>query len=202
VAIEPNRSMLARAGQRLSGSAGWLGAVAGRAESLPIASGVATCVTVAQAFHWFEPVPALAEIARVLRPGGLLTLMWNVTVPDAFTDEVRDLIARYNPGYGRPVTRSMLATPEALARSPAFDVEQPAEFVHERPMTEDAYVGYAFSWSYCGGALTPEARGPFEGQLREAIRRHHPGGEWVEQLIAVAHFARRVEAAAWFVAGR
>ena len=191
VAIEPNSSMLTKARRHLSGSEGWVGAVTARAESLPIAAGVASCVTVAQAFHWFEPAIALAEIARVLRAGGLLALLWNVTVPDAFTDEVRELISRYNPGYGRPVTRSMLGTPEPLALHPAFSVEPPAEFVHERSMTADAYVGYAFSWSYCGGALTTATRVPFETELREAIRRHHPSGEWSERLIAVAHFARR-----------
>lgn len=192
VAVEPNRAMLARARDRLGDRPGWAGAIAGRAESMPVATGVAACVTVAQAFHWFEADPALSEIARVLRPGGVLALLWNVTVPDAFTDEVSDLIVRHSPGHGRPVTRSMLATPESLARHPSFAVEPPAEFEHRRPMTEDAYVGYAFSWSYCGGALREGQRGLFERQLRQAIRRHHPGGVWLEKLTAVAHFARRV----------
>ncbi|MGH7566411.1 MAG: class I SAM-dependent methyltransferase, partial [Gemmatimonadota bacterium] len=192
VAIEPNRSMIAKARRRLAGHAGWAGAIAARAESLPIATGVVSCVTVAQAFHWLEPEPALAEIARVLKPGGILALLWNVTVPDAFTDEVYGLIARHNPGYGRPVTRSMLATPGPLSRDTAFEVEPPAEFPHQRSMTEDAYVGYAFSWSYCGGALHRDERGPFEVELRKAIRRHHPRGDWPERLIAVAHFARRI----------
>jgi len=193
VAVEPNRSMLAKARARLGDREGWLGAIAARAESLPIASEVAACVTAAQAFHWFEARAALDECARVLAPGGLLALLWNVTIPNAFTDGVRELIARHNPGYGRPVTRSMLGTPAALLGHPAFAVEPPAEFFHERPMTEDDYVGYAFSWSYCGGALTAEARPSFERELRETIRRHHPERRWSERLIAVAHFARRLE---------
>ena len=85
---------------------------------------------------------------------------------------------------------SMLATPAALAANAAFTVEPPLEFPHERSIGEDAYVGYAFSWSYCGGALRPADRGVFEAELRAAIRRHHPSGEWSERLIAVAHFAR------------
>ncbi|HET6638549.1 MAG TPA: class I SAM-dependent methyltransferase [Gemmatimonadota bacterium] len=192
VALEPNRSMLGKATARLAGAAGWLGAVAARAEEVPIASASVACITVAQAFHWFEPELALAEFARVLRPRGLLALMWNVVVPDAFTDEVFALVARHNPSHGRPVTRRMLATPEPLARHPAFDVAAPAEFAHERTMNEDAYVGYAFSWSYCGGALAGDSRSAFERELREVIRRHRPEGSWPERLVAVAHFAARL----------
>jgi SAM-dependent methyltransferase len=191
-ALEPNRAMLAKAAGRLAGADGWLGPVAARAESLPISSGSTSCVTVAQAFHWLEPERALAEFARVLRPGGLLAVAWNVVVPDAFTDEVFALVGRYNTAYGRPVTRLMLSTPEPLARHPAFDVEPPVEFTHERPMSEDAYVGYAFSWSYCGGALGAGDRASFERELREVIRKHRPEVSWPERLIAVAHFATRL----------
>src|SRR6185437_12997058 len=34
-------------------------------------------VTVAQAFHWFDPVTTRREFARILRPGGLAAIFWN-----------------------------------------------------------------------------------------------------------------------------
>ncbi|MCU0309325.1 MAG: methyltransferase domain-containing protein [Acidimicrobiales bacterium] len=49
----------------------------GVAEDIPLDDASADAVIVAQAFHWFEPRAALAEMARVLRPGGTLVLVWN-----------------------------------------------------------------------------------------------------------------------------
>jgi SAM-dependent methyltransferase len=49
----------------------------GRAEKIPLPSGFADAVFVGQAFHWFRARIALREIARVLRPGGALILVWN-----------------------------------------------------------------------------------------------------------------------------
>lgn len=49
----------------------------GTAEALPFTDGSVDAVTVAQAFHWFDAEAALAELARVIRPGGGLGLVWN-----------------------------------------------------------------------------------------------------------------------------
>ncbi len=49
----------------------------GTAEQIPLPDASVAAVVVAQAFHWFEPVPALAEISRVLVPDGRLGLVWH-----------------------------------------------------------------------------------------------------------------------------
>jgi len=49
----------------------------GRAEAIPLPDDSQDAVVAAQAFHWFATPQALAEIRRVLRPGGRLGLVWN-----------------------------------------------------------------------------------------------------------------------------
>ena len=49
----------------------------GTAEAIPLPDASVDVVTVAQAFHWFRFDEALAEIRRVLRPGGGLAILFN-----------------------------------------------------------------------------------------------------------------------------
>ena len=72
-AVEPLPEMIARLLEAVPG----VTAVEGGAEAIPLPAASADVVTAAQAFHWFDHGPALREIARVLRPGGSLALVWN-----------------------------------------------------------------------------------------------------------------------------
>jgi len=47
------------------------------AEEIPLGDASVDAVIAGQAFHWFDLDRALPEIARVLRPGGRICLVWN-----------------------------------------------------------------------------------------------------------------------------
>ena len=74
VAVEPDAGMLAI----LRRACSTVDARQGSAEAIPVESGSVEAVYAAEAFHWFDGARALPEIERVLRPGGVLVMMWNV----------------------------------------------------------------------------------------------------------------------------
>ncbi|MHC6225591.1 class I SAM-dependent methyltransferase [Pseudomonas sp. X10] len=73
-AVEPVAQMRQQFSARLPGVA----VLEGTAQHLPVASASQDAVVCAQAFHWFAEAASLAEIHRVLKPGGRLGLVWNV----------------------------------------------------------------------------------------------------------------------------
>jgi ubiquinone/menaquinone biosynthesis C-methylase UbiE len=85
IAVEPVAEMRAALPESVR-------ALDGTAESIPLSAAAADAVTVAQAFHWFAGETALAEIHRVLRPGGALALVWNRRVDDEPVNQAIDAL--------------------------------------------------------------------------------------------------------------
>jgi SAM-dependent methyltransferase len=73
VAVDPSAAMLAQLRARLP----LVQTAAGGAEAIPVPDADVDAVVAGQAAHWFDPVPASAELRRVLRPGGVVGLLWN-----------------------------------------------------------------------------------------------------------------------------
>ena len=74
-ATEPDEAMLAVLAERLPAVRTSVAGV----ESLPVPDRSVDVVVCAQSFHWFDSEVALPELARVLRPGGHLAVVWNET---------------------------------------------------------------------------------------------------------------------------
>jgi SAM-dependent methyltransferase len=73
LAVEPDAGMRAELRRGLP----QIAVRPGSAEQIPSDDGALKAVLVGQAFHWFEPDRALTEIARVLRPSGILAVLGN-----------------------------------------------------------------------------------------------------------------------------
>lgn len=73
IALEPVEAMRAEIGRRFR-----VRLLGGRADQIGLPHATVDAVVCAQSFHWFATHEAVAEMRRVLRPGGTLGLIWNV----------------------------------------------------------------------------------------------------------------------------
>lgn len=113
LAVEPDPGMRAV----LRGVAANVSPVGGTAESIPLAADSVDAVLVSSAWHWFDPVRASAEIARVVRAGGRLALVGN-----SFDPDVEWVMALRRPIAGQGA-RPSAARPELPPGAPFTDLE-------------------------------------------------------------------------------
>lgn len=72
-AVDPSVTMLATLRDRLP----MVNTVEAKAESTGLPEASFDAAVCAQAWHWVDPVIGSREAARILRPGGTLTVVWN-----------------------------------------------------------------------------------------------------------------------------
>ena len=140
VAIEPVAEMRARIGDAAARS------LDGTAEAVPLPDASADAVTVAQAFHWFDGPAALAEIHRVLRPGGALALVWNRRpLEDPVHAAIERIIA---PHRGDAPAHRTGAWRAAFDATTLFGPLEERTFAHSRPHDADALADRVGSTSF------------------------------------------------------
>ncbi len=149
VAVEPSAAMREIAGERAAGA----GIVAGSAEALPLAASTFDLLTVAQAFHWFEPDRALAEMARVLRPGAVAALVWNER--DESVPWVADL-GRIMLGVDNSVHLPAAAFESVLSSGGHFGRTSRHAYPFTVPLSREGLVDLVASRSYVNVLADPE----------------------------------------------
>ena len=136
-------------------------ALLGSAEQIPLPDNAVDAVLVAQAWHWFDSEQAVAEIARVLRPGGRLGVLWNT----------RDERSGWVKDFGRIVglehdrDNATVDLPEPFIDIATHQVEW------TNYITPQALIDYVASRSYC--ITSPaEVRTRTLDEVRELLVSH------------------------------
>jgi SAM-dependent methyltransferase len=161
IAVEPLPEMIAR----LRAAVPEATAVEGGAEAIPLDTASADVVIAAQAFHWFDHGPALREIARVLRPGGRIALIWNVRdETEAWVAELSDAMV------GR--TGIDAGAVEPIDESGLFGAVEHAVFgPHVQEIGRETLQELVLSRSYCA-VLSDEERAPVLQKVDDLFAVH------------------------------
>jgi SAM-dependent methyltransferase len=157
----------------------------GSAEAIPLADGSVDAVFAAQAFHWFANDDAVAEIARVLRPGGVFAVVWNETVdpsslPEPYRARIKELFADGRLAPGEDDDR--FAT---IGRGPFGDLRE-GTVMHEQVQDSESVVAFASSVSLIARLPDAERLGVL-AELRSLL----PQGEYRFPIRATVRWAVR-----------
>ncbi len=165
VAVEPDPEMATELNERVPGVETYLGT----GERLPLPDASADAVTYGQAWHWVDAERASAEAARVLRPGGVLALFWNVR------DEEVEWVARLTGIMRGSSAERFLGSLDELTLPAPFGTLEERRFRWSTPMTAEAILDLVHSRSYVITA-PPEERARIDREVGELLAGLGVGG--------------------------
>jgi ubiquinone/menaquinone biosynthesis C-methylase UbiE len=170
VALEPVAAMRAKLAERLPEGE----VLAGRAEAIPLQASSVDAAFAAEAFHWFDPDRAVAELARVLRPGGGVGLLWNVHAwaeeSHPWLTDLRAALERYRTEAVARHIADQGRWRASFERCESFEPIRAKQFRHEQPLDVEGLMAQLSSWSWVAGLPRPR-RDAALAAVRSAVKR-------------------------------
>jgi ubiquinone/menaquinone biosynthesis C-methylase UbiE len=144
-------------------------ALNGTAETIPLPDAALDAIVCAQAFHWFASEAALAEMSRVLKPGGRFGLIWNMRdESNPWVAAITEIIVPYEGDAPRAYKGTWKSAFPVPTLSP---LEQQRFTYGHTGSPEDVIVNRTLSTSFI--AKLPDAeRDTVAKRLRELIATH------------------------------
>ena len=174
--IEPNQAMRVAAERDLKEFPGFT-SVAGTGEETSLPDHSVDLVTIAQAFHWMDPLTTRQECQRILKPGGLAAIIWNNSKKEvsAFAREYERMRKAYANSELSEISRYSKGGHEHILMF--FDNKPFTKnaFSNHHDLDEAGLVGRFFSASYAPTADSP-LRATAHADLRDVFKRHEVNG--------------------------
>lgn len=146
-AVEPNLDMRKMAERGLSGYSGFV-SVDAAAEHTGLADQCVDLITVAQAFHWLDPVQFQLECRRILRSGGKTALVWNSRdEASPLVNELGEVCREFCPEY-TGFSGGLQRTPEIFRRFFQDGLYVYRVFQNDLSYDKQSFVGRIMSSSY------------------------------------------------------
>ena len=171
-AVEPNADMRQAAEQRFAGDA-CVHSVNGRAEATGLEDASVDAIVAGQAFHWFTRAETRREFARILRPGGTLSIFWNVRQTDT-TPFLRAYEALHRE-YGTDYAEIHHVMSDDELRLFFGDAHETRTFAYEQVLDFESVSGRLTSSSYVPHAGHPNFE-PMIAALRRIFDAHAEDG--------------------------
>jgi SAM-dependent methyltransferase len=190
IGVEPNDAMR-RAGEDYLAAYPNFTMVDGSAEATTLPDASVDFVLAGQAFHWFQPVAARSEFARILRPGGWAALIWHDRNVDStpFLRAYEDFVRRHSIDYEQ-VAHKYVASYAALEQFFAPNKMMLIQQHNQQRLDFDGLRGRLLSSSYI-----PKSGEPYEAMSRELpdlFTSHAADGHIVLQYDTKIYFGHLV----------
>jgi SAM-dependent methyltransferase len=162
--------------------------VRARGEALALRDESVALVTCGTSFHWLAPAPALAEMERVLAPGGWAALFWRYPI---LGEPSVHLVGEVLRRFGREVDAALrlVHTPDPFAGS-GLVAEPGVVIATALRFSAEAFHGYVATVEWLRRIAGPD-HAAFLDALRAELVRRHPDG-FVEHCEEHLFLARRV----------
>jgi len=145
IAIEPNADMRASLVANCPG----VDVRDTTAEHTGLAAGSVDVVAMFQAFQWCDGAAALAEFARITRPGGRIGIVWNMPDRrDPFTAAYEDLVDHHGDATLAEALPAGAGTAEQFLASPLLVNARKAVVKNEQRLDAEGFRGRIGSVSY------------------------------------------------------
>jgi SAM-dependent methyltransferase len=165
IAVDPVDAMR----EKLAADLPQVEVIKGTADKMPLDDDSVDILVCSQSFHWFASSAAVAEIHRILKPGGRFGLVWNVR--DERTDWVAELTKIITP-YEGDAPRYYKGDWREPFPAPGFGLLEETRFVNAHIGTpEDVIFNRFMSVSFIA-AQDETTRADIEGQIRNLITTH------------------------------